>query len=86
MGEGPDAIYQGAFLVGRWHGYSDFLVRRDDVVSSLGPYAYDVAGTKLARAAKAKHVLQPCVDAGMLGAEQVVTPPSILAEAQFDAN
>ena len=74
MREGPDVIYQGAFLVGRWHGYSDFLLRRDDMVSSFGPYAYDVADTKLARSAKAKHVLQLCVYAEMLAAEQGVMP------------
>lgn len=74
MREGPDVIYQGAFLVGRWHGYSDFLLRRDDVASSLGAYSYDVADTKLARSAKAKHVLQLCVYAEMLAAEQGVMP------------
>jgi len=74
MRDGPDVIYQGAFLVGRWHGYSDFLLRRDDMASSLGAYAYDVADTKLARSAKAKHVLQLCVYAEMLAAEQGVMP------------
>ncbi len=74
MRDGPAVIYQGAFLVGRWHGYSDFLLRRDDMVSSLGAYAYDVADTKLARSAKAKHVLQLCVYAEMLAAEQGVMP------------
>ncbi len=74
MREGPDVIYQGAFLVGRWHGYSDFLLKRSDMVSSFGPYAYDVADTKLARSAKAKHVLQLCVYADMLAAEQGVVP------------
>lgn len=75
--DGPDVIYQGAFLVGRWHGYSDFLLKRSDTVSALGDYAYDVADTKLARSAKAKHVLQLCVYAEMLAAEQGVMPPSM---------
>lgn len=74
MREGPDVIYQGAFNVGRWHGYSDFLLKRDDVESSFGAYSYDVADTKLARSAKAKHVLQLCVYAEMLAAEQGVMP------------
>lgn len=74
MRAGSDVIYQGAFLVGRWHGYSDFLLKRSDMVSSFGPYAYDVADTKLARSAKAKHVLQLCVYADMLAAEQGVVP------------
>ncbi len=75
--EGPDVIYQGAFLVGRWHGYSDFLLKRDHTPSNLGGFAYDVADTKLARSAKAKHVLQLCVYAEMLAAEQGVMPPSM---------
>lgn len=77
MREGPDVIYQGAFLVGRWHGYSDFLLKRGDMVSAFGPYAYDVADTKLARSAKAKHVLQLCVYAEMLAAEQGVMPAAM---------
>ena len=77
MRDGYDVIYQGAFLVGRWHGYSDFLLRRDDATSSLGSYAYDVADTKLARSAKAKHVLQLCVYAEMLSEVQGVMPPQM---------
>ncbi|CAN5374210.1 hypothetical protein BH09PSE3_BH09PSE3_23700 [soil metagenome] len=52
MQAGYDVVYQGAFLAGRWHGYSDFLLKRDDIPSSLGDFAYDVADTKLARSAK----------------------------------
>ncbi|NLS25316.1 hypothetical protein S2M10_02800 [Sphingomonas sp. S2M10] len=77
MQEGYDVIYQGAFLIGRWHGYSDFLIRRSDISSSLGSYAYDVADTKLARSAKAKHVLQLCVYADMLEQVQGIAPPHI---------
>ncbi|PBN43106.1 TM0106 family RecB-like putative nuclease [Sphingobium sp. D43FB] len=77
MQKGHDVIYQGAFLVGRWHGYSDFLIRRNDATSSLGSYAYDVADTKLARSAKAKHVLQLCVYADMLTDVQGVAPPAM---------
>ncbi|WP_084582912.1 TM0106 family RecB-like putative nuclease [Sphingomonas azotifigens] len=74
MQEGYDVVYQGAFLKGRWHGFSDFLLRRDDTTSLLGAYAYDVADTKLARSAKAKHVLQLCVYAEMLEKVQGITP------------
>ena len=77
MREGHDVIYQGAFLAGRWHGYSDFLIRRDGVASDLGDYAYDVADTKLARSAKPKHVLQLCVYADMLADLQGVPPPAM---------
>lgn len=74
---GYDVIYQGAFLTGQWHGYSDFLLKRDDISSSFGDFAYDVADTKLARSAKPKHVLQLCVYADMLRTMQGVAPPSM---------
>ena len=75
MQAGHDVVYQGAFLVGQWHGYSDFLIRRDNITSTFGEFAYDVADTKLARAAKPKHFLQLCVYAEMLRAVQGVAPP-----------
>lgn len=77
MQAGYDVVYQGAFLIGQWHGYSDFLLKRDDISSSFGDFAYDVADTKLARSAKPKHVLQLCVYADMLRAVQGVAPPSM---------
>ncbi len=77
MRDGYEVIYQGAFLEGRWHGYSDFLLRRENTPSLLGSYAYDVADTKLARSAKPKHVLQLCVYAEMLAAAQGVVPPAM---------
>lgn len=77
MQEGHDVIYQGAFLAGRWHGYSDFLLKRDEMTSSLGSYAYDVPDTKLARSAKPKHVMQLCVYAEMLADVQGVIPPAM---------
>ena len=77
MREGADVVYQGAFHSGRWHGYSDFLIKRDGVPSALGGYAYDVADTKLARSAKPKHVLQLCVYADMLADVQGVAPPTM---------
>lgn len=75
---GADVIYQGALLAPPWHGYSDFLLRRDGVASTLGAYAYDVADTKLARQAKPKHVLQLCVYAHLLRTIQGVAPPLLL--------
>lgn len=75
---GADVIYQGALFAPPWHGYSDFLVRRDGVSSALGDYAYDIADTKLARRAKPKHVLQLCVYADLLKAVQGVAPPHLL--------
>lgn len=77
MRDGFDVVYQGAFFAGRWHGYSDFLLKREGHRSSLGSYAYDVADTKLARSAKPKHVLQLCVYADMLAEAQGVPPPAM---------
>ena len=71
--EGPDVIYQGAFLEGPWQGYSDFLLKVDRP-SQLGEYSYEVADTKLARSAKPKHVLQMAVYCDILEREQGVAP------------
>ncbi|MEI9850103.1 MAG: TM0106 family RecB-like putative nuclease [Sphingomonas sp.] len=75
MRQGIDVVYQGAFVNGAWHGYSDFLLRVDGVNSDLGSYAYEVADTKLSRSAKPKHLLQLCVYADLLAHEQGVLPP-----------
>ena len=66
---GADVIYQGAFLEGRWQGYSDFLLKVDRP-SALGDYSYEVADTKLARSAKPKYVIQMCIYADILAREQ----------------
>jgi len=47
---GADVVVQGSFFDGRFHGRSDFIVRRDD--------AYTVYDTKLARHAKITALLQ----------------------------
>jgi predicted RecB family nuclease len=73
----PDVIYQGALFLPPWHGFSDFLLKVDDVPSALGGYAYDIADTKLARSAKPKHLLQLAVYADLLEAEQGIAPPSL---------
>jgi predicted RecB family nuclease len=71
--EGPDVIYQGAFLDGPWQGYSDFLLKVPGR-SLLGEYHYEVADTKLARSAKPKHILQMCVYCDILAREQGAVP------------
>ena len=76
MAAGAEVIYQGVLLSGRWHGYADFLVRVP-VASRLGPFSYEPVDTKLARSAKPKHVLQLCVYALLLAAEQGVVPSRI---------
>jgi predicted RecB family nuclease len=75
MQAGVDVVYQGALFTAPWHGYSDFLLKVDGVQSSLGPFAYDVADTKLSRSAKPKHVIQLCVYGDLLTAVQGVPPP-----------
>src|SRR5262249_43479264 len=57
LAQGPDVIYQGAFLDDPWQGYSDFLLKVDRH-SALGAYSYEVADTKLSRSAKPKHLIQ----------------------------
>ena len=75
--DGPDVIYQGALFGPPWHGFSDFLLKVPGVPSRLGDYAYDVADTKLARTAKPKHLIQLCVYAELLEAEQGAPPPNL---------
>src|SRR5688500_9743562 len=60
MRAGAEVIYQGAFLHDGWTGYADFLLRIDDRPSSLGPWSYEVADTKLARRTKPYFLLQLC--------------------------
>ena len=85
MKAGTDVIFQGTFFDGRWRGHPDFLVRRDDRPSTLGPWSYDVADTKLASHVKASAILQMCVYADRLAALQGV-PPETLSVVTGDAN
>lgn len=56
-------IYQGAFSKGRWIGFPDFLVRKG---TPDGSVTYEPEDAKLARKAKAEHVLQLGVYAELL--------------------
>jgi predicted RecB family nuclease len=76
MAAGAEVIYQGALRSDGWLGYADFLVRVP-VESRLGPFGYEPVDTKLSRSAKPKHVLQLCVYARLLAAEQGLMPPRI---------
>lgn len=73
LAQGPDVVFQGAFLEGNWQGYSDFLVKVDKP-SLLGNYSYEVADTKLSRSAKPKHLIQMCIYSDILHREQGVAP------------
>jgi uncharacterized protein len=61
--DGAPLIYQGAFSNGRWLGFPDFLVRK---TMPDGGTTYEPEDAKLARTAKAEHVLQLGVYADLL--------------------
>lgn len=64
MKAGRDALYQPTFYSETdgfgWVGRADFLVAVDEVVSSLGNYAFEPYDTKLARIAKVNALIQLC--------------------------
>lgn len=76
---GVDVVFQGAFLSGRWGGWSDFLVRVKRP-SALGPYSYEVADTKLKRKPHPKHVLQLVLYSDLLTELQGVAPENAHVE------
>lgn len=73
MREGPDIIFQGAFLGGAWGGYSDFL-ERIDTPSGIGEFSYEVIDTKLKRKPDPKHVLQLSLYSDLIAVEQSLAP------------
>jgi uncharacterized protein len=79
MRAGADVIYQAAFFDGRWMGRVDFLWRRDDRPSRLGPYSYEPVDAKLSRQIKPAVLLQLCAYAEPLTALQGVEPEHVHA-------
>ena len=73
LARGADVIFQGAFLSGRWGGWSDFL-ERVETPSALGPFSYEVADTKLKTRAVPTHVLQLVLYSDLLAEVQGVAP------------
>ncbi|MBC2802391.1 TM0106 family RecB-like putative nuclease [Rhizobium ruizarguesonis] len=71
--QGAEVVFQGAFLSGNWGGWSDFLMRVDRP-STLGPFSYEVADTKLKRRPHPKHVLQLVLYSDLLTEIQGVAP------------
>lgn len=61
--DGAPLIYQGAFSNARWLGFPDFLIRK---TMPNGSVIYEPEDAKLARNAKAEHVLQLGVYADLL--------------------
>lgn len=61
---GAPLIYQAAFVQNQWVGYPDFLVRSGE--DSSGQWRYVPEDAKLARRAKAEHVIQLNVYANLI--------------------
>ena len=73
LAEGPEVVFQGAFLSGNWGGWSDFL-ERVERPSALGSFSYEVTDTKLKRRPHPKHVLQLVLYSDLLTEIQGVAP------------
>ena len=73
LAAGPEIVFQGAFLLGNWGGWSDFL-ERVERPSALGVFSYEVADTKLKRRPHPKHVLQLVLYSDLLTEIQGVAP------------
>lgn len=64
MADGAPVIFQAALTDGRWVGYPDFLVRLP--AKEDGTWRYEPEDAKLAKKAKAEHLLQLGVYAALL--------------------
>jgi uncharacterized protein len=73
MRKGADVVFQAALLGGNWGGYADFLVKTNSP-SALGPFSYEATDTKLARHARAKHLIQLGVYSSLLALRQDKLP------------
>jgi uncharacterized protein len=73
LAEGPEVVFQGAFLSGNWGGWSDFL-ERVKRPSALGSFSYEVTDTKLKRRPHPKHVLQLVLYSDLLTEIQGLAP------------
>ena len=71
--EGAEVVFQGAFLSGKWGGWSDFL-ERVERPSALGSFSYEVTDTKLKRRPHPKHVLQLVLYSDLLAEVQGRAP------------
>lgn len=73
MREGPDVIVQATLLSQGWMGRADIL-RRVEMPSDLGDYAYEVVDTKLARETKGRTILQLCLYSDIVAEIQRALP------------
>lgn len=63
IADGAPLIYQAAFADDRWVGFPDFLICRE---KTAGAWLYEPEDAKLARTAKAEHLLQLGIYAALL--------------------
>ncbi len=73
MAAGTDVIFQATLLQPPFLGYADFLLKVPGP-SRMGDYHYEVADTKLAKSNRAKFMVQLCLYADLVAAEQDVLP------------
>ena len=73
MRAGAEVIFQAALLQKPFLGYADFLLRVPGE-SNLGDYHYEVADTKLAKSNRSKFMVQLCLYADLVAAEQGFLP------------
>lgn len=79
MEAGARTIFQAAFLENQWGGFADFLVRVEKP-SDLGQWSYEPVDTKLARSAKAAHIVQLGLYARMIANVQGRHPDRVHVE------
>jgi predicted RecB family nuclease len=91
MRSGAPLIYQALLCDGGWQGRIDFL-RRVEVDSRLGDFAYEVIDTKLARSVKPQYVHQLAVYSRLVAGVQGIELPSAVvllgdgSEARIELN
>jgi uncharacterized protein len=73
MREGPDIVYQAAFVSAPFYGRADFL-RRVEEPSRLGGHGYEVLDTKLGRRPQARYLVQLALYSAMLEEVQGCAP------------
>lgn len=74
MRSGVRLIFQPTFFDGRWMGRADFL-RRIEISSDLGSFAYEILDSKLSRHVKPSMVHQLALYSRLAGAIQGSEPP-----------
>jgi predicted RecB family nuclease len=66
MKRGVDIIYQARLEQGRWNGWADFLIKKNDKASKFGNWYYEVMDTKLSKETRAGAILQISLYSEML--------------------